>query len=925
MWAQVMVCLVLGGTALSLQCPDGRKCEEPFICCRLPGENGYSCCDQPQFTEVSLRMLTPNSLDEVPGTGCPDGSTCPVEYSCLRTPDASFACCPWDEGVSCADGLHCCPKGSHCSADGHSCFQSQVGAVQCPDHESECPNESTCCLMRDGSWGCCPMPEASCCPDKIHCCPHATTCDLEHTRCLTASGEQQPLQRKFPAWKRALVLDPAALSEKISCLDDPSACPGTATCCQLLAGQYGCCPLQNAVCCSDHFHCCPQGTTCDMENSKCALTPHWLLPMTSLSVDLHTVHNVQCDAQYQCPEGNTCCQQPSGTWGCCPLVEAVCCSDGIHCCPKDYQCNLEQGTCLKDSQNIPWVAKTSSVVVSPGMPSSPLAPVLATLERDVKCDDRTSCSYGQTCCRLASGQWGCCPFAQAVCCADHEHCCPSGYTCDVAHSTCSKSAYFSPWISVAPVLATVERDVKCDDLVSCPDIATCCQLPSEQWGCCYYPQAVCCADHEHCCPSGYTCDLVHSICTKSTHLSPWISVVPVLATLERDVKCDDRTSCPDGQTCCRLASGQWGCCPFAQAVCCLDHIHCCPSGYQCAPEKGSCVKSGDSVPWLEKTLAIPNRISLNGDVKCDDRTACLDGTTCCRKATGEWGCCPIPEAICCADHKHCCPSGYTCDVAHSACTKSTHLSPWISVAPVLATLERDVKCDDRTSCPDGTTCCRLASGQWGCCPFAQAVCCSDHIHCCPQGYTCNQGSCQKSQQSVPWATKRPASSLQSQAIRCNDTASCQEGQTCCKSVTGDWACCQLPNAVCCDDHQHCCPSGYTCNTAAQTCEKRLQPRPSVIRSVYSVPLLSSRMPTLNRDVQCDLQHYCHDHQTCCQTKTGGWACCPFNKGTCCSDKRHCCPLGFRCSRSGLDCNRNGPLRWDTQPFFTRSTEAQPLL
>lgn len=112
---------------------------------------------------------------------------------------------------------------------------SPLGAIQCPGSQFECPNSSTCCMMLDGSWGCCPIPQvqvwedkgecgrgrggtagakrgagggrgrvrtlssqASCCEDKVHCCPHGTTCDLAHTRCLTATGTL-PLARKFPA------------------------------------------------------------------------------------------------------------------------------------------------------------------------------------------------------------------------------------------------------------------------------------------------------------------------------------------------------------------------------------------------------------------------------------------------------------------------------------------------------------------------------------------------------------------------------------------------------------------------------------------------------------------------------------------------------------------------------------------------------
>ena len=40
------------------------------------------------------------------------------------------------------------------------------------------------------------------------------------------------------------------------------------------------------------------------------------------------------------------------------------------------------------------------------------------------------------------------------------------------------------------------------------------------------------------------------------------------------------------------------------------------------------------------------------------------------------------------------------------------------------------------TCPglDSETCCPLPEGEgWGCCPYPNAVCCHDRLHCCPQG------------------------------------------------------------------------------------------------------------------------------------------------------------------------------------------------
>ena len=74
------------------------------------------------------------------------------------------------------------------------------------------------------------------------------------------------------------------------------------------------------------------------------------------------------------------------------------------------------------------------------------------------------------------------------------------------------------------------------------------------------------------------------------------------------------------------------------------------------------------------------------------------------------------------------------------CTKGTdrilaskHISAIVKSSP-------NVMCPDGVSeCPDGNTCCKLSSGQYGCCPLPNAVCCSDNLHCCPSSYSCSGG------------------------------------------------------------------------------------------------------------------------------------------------------------------------------------------
>lgn len=72
----------------------------------------------------------------------------------------------------------------------------------------------------------------------------------------------------------------------------------------------------------------------------------------------------------------------------------------------------------------------------------------------------------------------------------------------------------------------------------------------------------------------------------------------------------------------------------------------------------------------------------------------------------------------------------------------------------------------------------------------QAVCCTDGEHCCPKGYRCtDEGLCEKGNRVVASLEKRPALNDTS----CDQHTSCPVGQTCCPSLRGGWACCQLPH------------------------------------------------------------------------------------------------------------------------------------
>ncbi|XP_005369164.2 granulins [Microtus ochrogaster] len=568
MWILGCWLALVAGLVSGTRCPDGQFC--PVACCLDLGGVSYSCCN-PLLD--AWPMITSHPL----GDPCQIHDHCPAGYSCLLTVLGTSSCCPFPKGVSCGNGYHCCPLGFHCSEDGTSCIRvsdNLVGAIQCPGSQFECPDSSTCCIMIDGSWGCCPMPQASCCEDRVHCCPHGASCDMVHTRCVTSMGTY-PLLRKFPAQRTSRAV---ALHSSVVCPDAQTQCPDDSTCCELPTGKYGCCPMPNAICCSDHLHCCPQDTVCDLIQSKCLSKDYTTDLLTKLPG--YPVKDVKCDTEVSCPDGYTCCRLASGAWGCCPFTKAVCCEDHIHCCPTGFQCHTETGTCEMGALRVPWMKK---VMAPLGLPNPQI------FKRDVHCDDFTSCPANNTCCSLGSGSWACCPVPQAVCCPDHKTCCPQGFSC-TAKGYCQKGDRAEASLEKTPVrqiTLSQTGDIGCDQNTSCPVGQTCCPSQKGGWACCQLPHAVCCEDGQHCCPNGYTCNVKARTCEKDVR-SIQASAPLTFGPKVGDVECGGGHFCHDNQTCCRDSRGGWACCPYVKGSCCADGRHCCPTGFHCSAKGTKC-------------------------------------------------------------------------------------------------------------------------------------------------------------------------------------------------------------------------------------------------------------------------------------------------------------------------------------------------
>lgn len=117
----------------------------------------------------------------------------------------------------------------------------------------------------------------------------------------------------------------------------------------------------------------------------------------------------------------------------------------------------------------------------------------------------------------------------------------------------------------------------------------------------------------------------------------------------------------------------------AQATCCSDHIHCCPANTICDLEHGVCKAGEKHVPLLKKIQAVPNDGKNKKWLHGGDLT------------TGQM---TDEDSLC-----------------------------------VLCLLVLTVECpDQKSACPDQTTCCHLTNDSYGCCPMPDVS--KQNLHIC---------------------------------------------------------------------------------------------------------------------------------------------------------------------------------------------------
>ncbi|XP_067135587.1 progranulin-like [Centruroides vittatus] len=357
---------------------------------------------------------------------CEDGTVCVNNGTCCPGKGKSNMCCPVENAVCCTDGEHCCPANTRCDLRQMRCVGVLLHQVSddsiflkhtkpaykvnsiCPDHKHYCQGSETCCVSSVGNR-CCLYSYGSCCADGLHCCPANTICI--NNKCYSPDHG-----------KNISATDTVSASPQDVTCKDGHRCHDGDTCCQAPSGESNmCCPVENAVCCTDGEHCCPANTRCDLRQRRCVRV--LLHQVSDDSIFLkHTkpaskVNSICPDHKHYCQGSETCCVSSVGN-RCCPYSYGSCCPDGLHCCPTNTIC-IDNKICLPDhGKNI---SVTDTVSASP---------------EDVTCKDGHRCQDGNTCCQTPSGDWGCCPFENAVCCPDKIHCCPAKTTCDDDNQIC---------------------------------------------------------------------------------------------------------------------------------------------------------------------------------------------------------------------------------------------------------------------------------------------------------------------------------------------------------------------------------------------------------------------------------------------------------------------------------------------------------
>ncbi|XP_067650008.1 progranulin-like [Haliotis asinina] len=302
---------------------------------------------------------------------------------------------------------------------------------------------------------------------------------------------------------------------------------------------------------------------------------------------------IRCDAKYVCPDMYTCCKMSVGFF-CCPLG-STCGAIPNTCHPSltpllskasaEKQANYNKaridnrGSTGKDSVRMDVLRSTlkdgdqkkrqitGDVQDSDGLPS--LGDDSVAMLQYTTQDEAGFCALQQTTCRSPLGS-RCCPWPHASCCINGLHCCRAGSHC--VNNQCVSPSFATSASSDSEKGATSSAAVF------------------------FFNQQVRVRTRPGSkARSGFrAAKRAGSGFGTGTQTDSGTSVGDGL------VPCSPSAYCTEKQTCCKLPSGDWGCCPYQNATCCQDGRHCCPNGYTCDQSKGSCAKNGVILDWSLK-------------------------------------------------------------------------------------------------------------------------------------------------------------------------------------------------------------------------------------------------------------------------------------------------------------------------------------
>ncbi|XP_059412428.1 progranulin-like [Carassius carassius] len=135
----------------------------------------------------------------------------------------------------------------------------------------------------------------------------------------------------------------------------------------------------------------------------------FMVALVAAESDSASVSVVHCDTSTYCPDGTTCCLNPSGSWGCCPYPRGQCCRDGLHCCPNGYLCDSTSTHCQAGWLRLPSSSRLALNAIQETQSLSFDQALKQKSETEqVHCDGNVYCPTEQFCCKTSAGQWGCC-------------------------------------------------------------------------------------------------------------------------------------------------------------------------------------------------------------------------------------------------------------------------------------------------------------------------------------------------------------------------------------------------------------------------------------------------------------------------------------------------------------------------------------